>query len=80
MNMHEKIETALPLRDRLLESELMMRETGCYDGVTDLTLRKHLKLLAAFTTQEQIEIIDRSIGSGWQGLFAPKSSGRLQPS
>ena len=40
MNMHEKIQNILPLRDRLLESELMMKETGCYDGVTELTLRK----------------------------------------
>ena len=28
------------LRDRLLESEQMMKDTGCYDGVTELTLRK----------------------------------------
>ena len=40
MNMHEKINDILPLRDRLLESEQMMKETGCYDGVTELTLRK----------------------------------------
>ncbi len=40
MNMHEKVQEFLPLRDRLFESELMMKETGCYDGVTELTLRK----------------------------------------
>ena len=40
MNMHEKIQDTLPLRDRLIESERMMQETGCYDGVTELTLRK----------------------------------------
>jgi hypothetical protein len=36
------------------------------------TLRKHLKLLAGFDSVTQTEIIDASIGSGWQGLFAPK--------
>lgn len=36
------------------------------------TLRKHLKLLAGFDSATQSEIIDASIGSGWQGLFAPK--------
>lgn len=30
----------LPLRGRLIESERLMRETGCYDGVTELNLRK----------------------------------------
>src|SRR5688500_2653629 len=29
-----------PLRDRLLESERLMQDTGCYDGVTELTLRR----------------------------------------
>jgi acetone carboxylase, alpha subunit len=28
------------LRERLLESEELMRRTGCYDGVTELTLRQ----------------------------------------
>jgi len=40
MTMHEAIDTPLPLRDRLLASERLMDETGCYDGITDLTLRK----------------------------------------
>ncbi len=40
MTMHEAINTPLPLRDRLLASEKLMEETGCYDGITDLTLRK----------------------------------------
>ena len=29
-----------PLRDRLLESDRLRAETGCYDGITELTLRK----------------------------------------
>ena len=32
--------TANPLRSRLLESERLMEETGCYDGITELTLRR----------------------------------------
>ena len=40
MNMHESIEVKLPLRDRLIESERLMQDTGCYDGVTYLELRK----------------------------------------
>ena len=36
------------------------------------TLRKQLKLLAQFETATQIAIIETSINSGWQGLFAPK--------
>ncbi len=40
MTMHEAIEKPLPLRDRLLASERLMEETGCYDGITELTLRK----------------------------------------
>jgi hypothetical protein len=36
------------------------------------TLTKQLNLLKRFGTQEQQEIIDASINSGWQGLFAPK--------
>ncbi|MCQ4633708.1 hydantoinase B/oxoprolinase family protein [Shinella sp. CPCC 100929] len=32
--------TANPLRERLLESERLMEETGCYDGITELTLRR----------------------------------------
>lgn len=30
----------LPLRDRLLESERLMEKTGCYDGITELKLRR----------------------------------------
>lgn len=37
--MQDMIRT-LPLRDRLLESERLRETTGCYDGVTDLKLRK----------------------------------------
>lgn len=36
------------------------------------TLRKHLKLLVGFDTSTQRQIIDASIASNWQGLFAPK--------
>lgn len=32
--------TTLPLRDRLIRSEEAMQATGCYDGVTELTLRR----------------------------------------
>lgn len=38
--MLQKLEIQTPLRDRLIESERLMEETGCYDGVTELTLRK----------------------------------------
>lgn len=38
--MAPKPNSATPLRDRLLQSERLMAETGCYDGITDLTLRK----------------------------------------
>ncbi|MER8657061.1 hydantoinase B/oxoprolinase family protein [Mesorhizobium sp. M0847] len=31
--------SALRLRERLLDSERLMEETGCYDGITELTLR-----------------------------------------
>ena len=40
MNMHEKIQRHSSLRDRLLESEQLMKQTGCYDGVTELKLRQ----------------------------------------
>lgn len=40
MNMHEIIDAHMPLRDRLIESERLMAETGCYDGVTELELRQ----------------------------------------
>lgn len=40
MTMHEAIDAPTPLRDRMLASEQAMRETGCYDGLTELTLRK----------------------------------------
>ena len=45
----------------------------------DITLRKHLKVLAAYDTDTQTAIIDRSIGAGWQGLFAPKGPTPAQP-
>jgi hypothetical protein len=38
------------------------------------TLTKQLNLLKRFSREEQIEMIDTSINSGWQGLFAPKGS------
>jgi acetone carboxylase, alpha subunit len=38
--MLDSTQIAMPLRDRLLESERMMAETGCYDGITDLRLRQ----------------------------------------
>jgi acetone carboxylase alpha subunit len=38
--MLSKTGSSSPLRDRLLESERLMQETGCYDGVTELTLRR----------------------------------------
>lgn len=41
MTVHDPIKaTSLPLRDRLLASEQLMKETGSYDGVTELKLRK----------------------------------------
>jgi hypothetical protein len=43
----------------------------------ETTLKKQLNLLKRFGTQEQIEIIDQSINSGWQGLFAPKGNGSV---
>lgn len=36
------------------------------------TLRKQLKLLSAYDTETQRQILDTSINAGWQGLFAPK--------
>ena len=38
--MLQKLDTPTPLRNRLIESERLMKETSCYDGVTELTLRK----------------------------------------
>jgi acetone carboxylase, alpha subunit len=38
--MLDSTQIAMPLRDRLLDSERMMAETGCYDGITDLRLRQ----------------------------------------
>lgn len=43
------------------------------------TLRKQLNLLARHPTDVQREMIDTSIQSGWQGLFAPKGNGRAKP-
>jgi acetone carboxylase alpha subunit len=37
--MLDKPASALRLRERLIESERLMDETGCYDGVTKLSLR-----------------------------------------
>ncbi len=37
------------------------------------TLGKQLKVLAGHSTAQQIEIIERSINAGWQGLFPPKT-------
>ena len=37
--MLDKPASALRLRERLLDSERLMEETGCYDGITELTLR-----------------------------------------
>lgn len=39
MNMMDHNSPDLPIRKRLIESERLMAETGCYDGVTDLKLR-----------------------------------------
>jgi acetone carboxylase alpha subunit len=36
----DKSSTSMLLRDRLVESELLMKETGCYDGLEELTLRR----------------------------------------
>jgi acetone carboxylase alpha subunit len=38
--MLEKTKKSMPLRDRMLESEQLMAATGCYDGITSLSLRK----------------------------------------
>ena len=40
MNFMDHNSPDLPLRKRLLESERLMKETGCYDGVTTLSLRQ----------------------------------------
>ena len=37
--MLDKPASALRLRERLLDSERLMEETGCYDGITELQLR-----------------------------------------
>lgn len=36
------------------------------------TLGKHLAKLAQYPTEVQVQMIDASIGSGWQGIFDPK--------
>jgi N-methylhydantoinase B/oxoprolinase/acetone carboxylase alpha subunit len=38
--MLERVRHSMPLRDRLLASERLMEETGCYDGITELMLRR----------------------------------------
>jgi uncharacterized protein YdaU (DUF1376 family) len=43
----------------------------------DLTLAKQLKILAPFSREEQIRMIDRSIASGWQGIFPEKGARQL---
>lgn len=45
----------------------------------DITLRKHLKLLARYPTDVQRQILDSSINSNWQGIFDPKPNGKTQP-
>lgn len=45
----------------------------------DITLRKHLKLLARHPADVQRQIIDASINSNWQGLFEPKTKQPQQP-
>ena len=37
--MLDKPASTLRIRERLLESERLMEETGCYDGITELELR-----------------------------------------
>src|ERR1700751_729048 len=37
--MLDKPASALRIRERLIESERLMDETGCYDGITELSLR-----------------------------------------
>jgi len=63
MNMHESITSRLPLRDRLIESERLVQETGCYDGTTELALRAedplkfetlHTKLRAACVSAREM--------------------------
>jgi hypothetical protein len=43
------------------------------------TLKKQLNLLAKHSTDVQREMLDTSINSGWQGVFAPKPTGKPQP-
>jgi acetone carboxylase alpha subunit len=38
--MLDHVKARMPLRERMLESERLMEETGCYDGITSLKLRK----------------------------------------
>ena len=38
--MLDKPASALRIRERLIESERLMEETGCYDGITELELRQ----------------------------------------
>ncbi|MGJ4855262.1 hydantoinase B/oxoprolinase family protein [Labrys sp. La1] len=38
--MLDHVKARMPLRERMLESERLMEETGCYDGITSLRLRK----------------------------------------
>jgi hypothetical protein len=45
----------------------------------DLTLRKHLGVLAKLPTQVQREVIDTSINAGWQGIFPPKGRAIEKP-
>ena len=61
--MLDKSRTVFPLRDRLLESERLMEQTGCYDGVTELCLRRedplkfetlHTKLRAACVSAREM--------------------------
>lgn len=42
-----------------------------------MVLKLHLKKLAPFTTAEQIAMLEKSISSGWQGIFEPKPHERI---
>jgi hypothetical protein len=43
--------------------------------VTELAARKALKLMAAYPSDVQQQMVDRAIASDWQGIHPPKLNG-----
>lgn len=75
-----KMRYELPHGERFCEAwqEWIQHRKQIRKPLTEAAVRKQLKMLAEYSEEQAVDIINQSIKNGWQGLFEPREkNGKL---